>query len=103
MDIHTIPAIREIGMRVDWPTVIGQCKATKLSLRGIAYLTGLSTASIHNLSAGTVEPLHEHGERVIAFWSQCTGKTRDGLPTIPQPTIECVVQCAEQHTATGSG
>lgn len=66
--------------RIDWSQVVGQMKATKLSLRGIAHLTGLSTASIHNLAGGTVEPLHEHGERVIDAWRERTSLPREQLP-----------------------
>lgn len=69
---------------VDWVALLEQLHAKDLGTRVIAQHIGLSHSMLVEYRQGVKSPTHANGERLIAFWTMCTGKQRDDLPMCEQ-------------------
>lgn len=71
-----------IQLVVDWPEMLNELRRLQIRTGMIGEFTGLSTGNIREYRLGLKAPLHSNGERLIAFWIQCTLKPREQLPMV---------------------
>lgn len=77
-----------VKMAVDWVALLDELQALELKTREIAQHIGLSHSMLVEYRQGVKSPSHANGERLIEFWTRCTGKQRDLLPMCEQlPTM----------------
>lgn len=66
---------------IDWALLLEELRLSSLTFRDIATAVDVNHTSLIKYSQQATSPSHATGERLIAFWMQTTGKTRDQLPT----------------------
>lgn len=65
---------------VDWNEVFIQLRRAGYSALDIEHFTGIRHSTFMGWKNGGAQPNHPTGERMIAFWSQTLGRSRDMLP-----------------------
>lgn len=68
---------------VDWKEVFLQLQREGYSTPAIEHFTGVKRSTFMGWKNLDAQPRHHDGERMIAFWSQATGRSRDQLPMKP--------------------
>lgn len=70
---------------VDWNEVFLQLHREGYSTYDIEQFTGIRKSTFMGWKNDDRQPAHPAGERMIAFWSQATGRPRADLPMKPMP------------------
>jgi lambda repressor-like predicted transcriptional regulator len=66
----------------DWPAMMIQLRSLGLSIRQIAAETDISKSTLTDLGNGYNHPGHWNGEKLIAYYQERIGCTREQLPTV---------------------
>lgn len=74
---------RDLDTRVDWFRVIADLNRAGYSTRGFADSLGIARTTIEGWKAGS-EPKHADGEKLLAWWSQVTGREVGTAPRQPR-------------------
>ena len=61
---------------VDWPALLHELRRMGFSLETIASHTRVSRQAVSSYLSADRSPTHSHGERIVNFWLQATGKSR---------------------------
>lgn len=74
---------RNLDTRIDWFRVIADLNRAGYSTRGFADSLGIARTTIEGWKAGS-EPKHADGEKLLAWWSQVTGREVGTAPRQPR-------------------
>lgn len=74
---------RDLDTRIDWFRVIADLNRAGYSTRGFADSLGIARTTIEGWKAGS-EPKHADGEKLLAWWSQVTGREVGTAPRQPR-------------------
>lgn len=74
---------RDLDTRIDWFRVIADLNRAGYSTRGFADSLGIARTTIEGWKAGS-EPKHADGEKLLAWWSQVTGRDVGTAPRQPR-------------------
>lgn len=74
---------RDLDTRIDWFRVIADLNRAGYSTRGFADSLGIARTTIEGWKAGA-EPKHADGEKLLAWWSQVTGRDLCTAPRQPR-------------------
>jgi hypothetical protein len=70
--------------RVDWRELIFELHRCNLTLQDIAKHLGVTTETPRRWRNHNGEPLYKFGSRLIALWSEKTGKAKEDVPKLIQ-------------------
>jgi hypothetical protein len=70
-----------VATRVDWFRILDDLKREGYGLREIAHFTAIPRSNLFSYRTGS-EPNYSNGARLIAFWSNATGRAIDTLPHV---------------------
>jgi hypothetical protein len=79
------PAFAKNRAAVDFKTLISDLSSSGYGLDAIAMHANLPCYLLRDHWSGGRAMLHEHGERLVEFWVEVSGKPRELAPRVTRP------------------